>query len=300
MWVPLRAGSDILFLGALIHYVLENNRYFHEYVVNYTNAPTIIREEFKDTEELDGVFSGLRVNDKLEKEYDPSSWLYEGTETKGADQSATHHPDSGGHGLRGGPGGGHGHDRGGEVEKSSEHRLRPHLAASAVRVPDPEAAFRALHAGDGGAVLRRAQGIVPEGGGDIRLRLRPGQDGGDLLRRGLDAALQGGADHPHGGDPANAAGQHWTAGRRDSGAARARVDPGFDRYSHAVRHSAGLPADADVRIGREPALGLHPETQGEEGRVVELRRVLHQPDEGLLRRPRRRRTTTGASTGSRG
>jgi formate dehydrogenase major subunit len=127
MWVPLRAGSDILFLGAIIHHVLENKRYFHEYVANYTNAPTIIREEFKDTEELDGVFSGLRVNEKLEKEYDPSSWLYEGTEIKGADQSATHHPDSGGHGMRGGPGGGHGHDRGGEVEKSSEHHSDPTL-----------------------------------------------------------------------------------------------------------------------------------------------------------------------------
>ena len=38
IWVPLRAGSDIIFLGALINYVLENNRDFREYVVHYTNA----------------------------------------------------------------------------------------------------------------------------------------------------------------------------------------------------------------------------------------------------------------------
>ena len=68
MWVPLRAGSDILFLGAIINYVLQNDRYFHDYVVHYTNAPTIIREEFKDTEDLGGVFSGLKVNENLEKE----------------------------------------------------------------------------------------------------------------------------------------------------------------------------------------------------------------------------------------
>src|SRR5262249_20554183 len=58
IWVPLRAGSDIVFLGAMIRYVLENNREFREYVANYTNAATILRDDFKDTEELDGFFSG--------------------------------------------------------------------------------------------------------------------------------------------------------------------------------------------------------------------------------------------------
>ena len=51
-WLPLRAGSDIVFLGALIHYVLENERYFRDYVVHYTNAATILREDFRDTEDL--------------------------------------------------------------------------------------------------------------------------------------------------------------------------------------------------------------------------------------------------------
>ena len=121
VWVPLRAGSDILFLGAIINYVLQNNLYFEEYVKHYTNAPTIINENFKDTEDLGGVFSGLQVNEKLQNEYDPSTWLYAGTETKQADAS-THHEHAAGHALRGGPGGGHGHDRGGEVEKASKHK----------------------------------------------------------------------------------------------------------------------------------------------------------------------------------
>ena len=49
LWIPLRAGSDIIFLGALVHYVLENKREFREYVTHYTNAGTILREDFRDT-----------------------------------------------------------------------------------------------------------------------------------------------------------------------------------------------------------------------------------------------------------
>src|SRR5579884_3511503 len=57
--VPIRAGTDIAFLGGIIRYVLEHDRYFRDYVVAYTNAPTIVGEEFRDSEDLDGVFSGL-------------------------------------------------------------------------------------------------------------------------------------------------------------------------------------------------------------------------------------------------
>src|SRR5512134_3148325 len=57
--VPIRAGSDIVFLGALINHVLENERWFREYVVRYTNAAVIINEDFADTEDLDGLFSGF-------------------------------------------------------------------------------------------------------------------------------------------------------------------------------------------------------------------------------------------------
>ena len=76
LWVPLRAGSDIIFLGGLIRYVLENDLSFRDYIVNYTNAPVIISEDFKDTEDLSGVFSGWNEE---QKSYDPASWLYEGS-----------------------------------------------------------------------------------------------------------------------------------------------------------------------------------------------------------------------------
>src|SRR2546430_8212953 len=38
--------------------ILQHDRCFQEYVVQYTNASCILREDFKDTEDLDGVFSG--------------------------------------------------------------------------------------------------------------------------------------------------------------------------------------------------------------------------------------------------
>src|SRR3954454_21317603 len=53
---PLRAGTDIVFLGALIRYVIENDRFFRDYVVHYTNAATLITEEYRDTEDLAGLF----------------------------------------------------------------------------------------------------------------------------------------------------------------------------------------------------------------------------------------------------
>ena len=74
--VPIRAGSDIAFLGGLVNYVLSNELDFREYVVPYTNAASIVSEEFQDTEDLDGLFSGY---DPETGNYDPVSWQYEGT-----------------------------------------------------------------------------------------------------------------------------------------------------------------------------------------------------------------------------
>lgn len=75
--VPIRAGSDIAFLGGLIRHVLETESYFKEYVLNYTNAATLINEEFQDTEDLGGYFSGF---DEANGVYDPRTWMYEGGE----------------------------------------------------------------------------------------------------------------------------------------------------------------------------------------------------------------------------
>jgi formate dehydrogenase major subunit len=75
--VPIRAGTDIAFLGALVNYILSNELEFREYVVAYTNAATIVGDGFQDTDDLDGLFSGF---DAEKKAYDPSSWQYAGGE----------------------------------------------------------------------------------------------------------------------------------------------------------------------------------------------------------------------------
>src|SRR6516165_8675978 len=79
--VPLRAGSDIVFLGGIINYVLANEKYFRDYVAAYTNAAVILNEDFQDTEDLDGVFAGL---DSEGHRYDKSAWSYSGAMLRAA------------------------------------------------------------------------------------------------------------------------------------------------------------------------------------------------------------------------
>lgn len=71
--IPIRIGADIAVLGGLINHVLNNDLFFHEYVLHYTNAATIVSEDFVDTEDLDGVFSGF---DPESRSYDLTSWSY--------------------------------------------------------------------------------------------------------------------------------------------------------------------------------------------------------------------------------
>jgi formate dehydrogenase major subunit len=73
--VALRSGTDIAFLGGLVNHVLSNDLDFREYVTAYTNAASIVSEEFRDTEDLDGLFSGY---DPKKRTYDVASWGYEG------------------------------------------------------------------------------------------------------------------------------------------------------------------------------------------------------------------------------
>jgi formate dehydrogenase major subunit len=74
-YVAIRAGTDVAFFGGLIHYVLKHDKWFHDYVLNYTNAATIIESGFQDTEDLDGVFSGLQ-HDTLQYSPAEGKWGY--------------------------------------------------------------------------------------------------------------------------------------------------------------------------------------------------------------------------------
>jgi formate dehydrogenase major subunit len=73
-FVPLRAGTDIAFLGGIINHVLTTESDFREYVLAYTNASTIVGEAFDDAG-AEGLFSGY---DEESMSYDPESWQYDG------------------------------------------------------------------------------------------------------------------------------------------------------------------------------------------------------------------------------
>ena len=71
--VALRPGSDIAFLGGIVNFILTGERWFRDYVLAYTNAAALVREDFRDTEEMDGLFSGW---DPASGSYSTDSWAY--------------------------------------------------------------------------------------------------------------------------------------------------------------------------------------------------------------------------------
>ena len=87
-YVNIRTGSDIAFLGGIINYILTNERWFREYVLAFTNAATIISEEYKDAEDLGGIFVGY---DAEKRQYDPThkGWHY-ASEQGGSHTQAGH------------------------------------------------------------------------------------------------------------------------------------------------------------------------------------------------------------------
>jgi formate dehydrogenase major subunit len=93
IYAPIRAGSDVAFLGGLVNFVINSDRwntdpFFRTWVVSYTNAPMIIDEDFRGTEDNDGVFSGLMSYkggveewpyNGFTSQYDDDTWRYAGT-----------------------------------------------------------------------------------------------------------------------------------------------------------------------------------------------------------------------------
>ncbi len=78
-YAPVRAGTDIVFLGALVNYIINSRRwneepFFKQYVASYTNAPTLINPDYRGPEDLEGLFSGW---DAQAKRYNTASWAYQ-------------------------------------------------------------------------------------------------------------------------------------------------------------------------------------------------------------------------------
>ena len=90
VFVPIRAGSDIAFLGALVNYVLTHDKWFREYVLAYTNATAVITDAYIDAEQdHTGIFSGY---DPASRTYPPetSHWEYAGQPAPPPTQTPRH------------------------------------------------------------------------------------------------------------------------------------------------------------------------------------------------------------------
>jgi formate dehydrogenase major subunit len=84
MFLQIRAGADIAFLGGVVRYAIENQRIAKDYLVNYTNAAFIVKDGFKLPE--DGLYSGF---DSAKQTYDKSTWNYEESGGGSASKAAT-------------------------------------------------------------------------------------------------------------------------------------------------------------------------------------------------------------------
>ncbi len=72
---PIRSGSDIAFLGGIIRHILENDLWFREFALAYSNIAHIIEDGYSDPEQNDGVFSGFDPDTGTYKE---DTWQYKG------------------------------------------------------------------------------------------------------------------------------------------------------------------------------------------------------------------------------
>jgi formate dehydrogenase major subunit len=71
--VPIRAGTDVAFLGGIVRYIFEHDAWFEDYVRHYTNGPVVIERDFQDTEDAGGFFSGWNPDHSA---YVIDSWGY--------------------------------------------------------------------------------------------------------------------------------------------------------------------------------------------------------------------------------
>jgi len=69
--VPIRSGTDIAMLGGMVKYILDNKKYFEEFVVNYTNASFLVGEKYSFK---DGMFAGFDAAKGL---YDKKYWAFD-------------------------------------------------------------------------------------------------------------------------------------------------------------------------------------------------------------------------------
>ena len=237
--VPIRAGTRHRVSSAASSATSSRNeRYFRDYVVNYTNAPTIMTEDFRDTEDLDGLFSGWDARATHQYDSAPGVQGVRGAPASGARGRLA---DGGGASRSAG-----GTRRGARLRGAATHRSRTPTRRSSIR-----AASSRCSSATSRATRRRwwsrsaASRAELFAGGELVTQLRPRAH----HRRSVYAV--GWTQHTVGVQYIRtaaimqaAARQHGPARRRHHGAARPRLHPGLDRHPDALQPAARLPADA--------------------------------------------------------
>ena len=327
IYAPIRAGSDIAFLGGLVNFVLNSERWNSDPFFRSCRYHLHQRGDHRlggvpGYRELDGVFSGL-----MEYTGEPEGMAVQRLrrQVRERELAVRRHP-----GERRGLGRRHAAlgraadaaSEGRAVEEArTARRARPGAAArpttswcrrscrppperdetlqrSALRVPDRAAPFPPLYARRWSSrrpaaratpFLRVAQTILDNSGAGPHRVLR--------LRGGVDPAHQRRADHRLLRAAAAPAGQHGPAGRRHHGASRPCVDPGIDRHPDALPldprlHVASVGAEAPRHARRLARRGDAADRLL--GQHAEVHGVVPEVD---VRRRGDARRTTSATTG---
>ena len=284
MFLQIRAGSDIAFLGGVIKYAIDNDRIAKEYLANYTNAAFIVKEGFKLPE--DGLYSGFDPGAQM---YDKSTWNYEAggnmtgrpfgpedgpaTSDPGASPDQTQKParfDGTGSGKPPSPaGGGHGASSGLRVKarvirlsararsKNGLRRCCPPNIAYDLSLQHPRCVFQLLkshYSRYTPDMVERVTGISKDQflkAADFYTSIRKNGDmkkvGTDYLCGGVDTAHVRHADHPKRRNTATPSRQHRTRRWRRQRVAWTRQYSRRDRYGRRVRYPARLFEDTQSR-----------------------------------------------------
>ena len=264
--VPIRAGTDIAFLGGIINYVLTNELDFREYVarLHQRRRPSSARTS-ATPRTWTALFSGFDRGDRPATTRRPGSTRASrcrrrGRRARPGSDAARHRAGSAPR-----PGRGETHGSGGAVHRQGE----PHRDET---LQHPRCVFQVLKrhfARYTPEMVEQICGIRRSCSPQVCRRAGPTTRGRERttrvrLRRRLDPAHRRRAVHPHRRDPAAAAGQHRPARRRHPGAARARsiqgstdiptlfnLLPGYIPMPHA--HAARGPRRTSSRPRRRRA-----------------------------------------------
>ncbi len=239
--VPIRAGTDIAFLGGVVNYIFEHDAWFRGVRPALHQRPGDHQARLPGHRGRQRLLLGLERRGQRLPDRHAGATTSRPARPRRASQSSR--PTS--------PASRHTAPTAWS-SRAAIRRTRQLDGGRALRPADPQAPLRALHPGGGGRDLRLlAPGRRQGGPGAVR-ELRPRADlGGRLLGR-LDPAHGRRAEHPRGLDHPAAARQHRAARRRDPRPARPRQHPGLDRHPHALQHPPGVHPDAP------PAVASHP------------------------------------------